>query len=298
MPPLTRAGRPVRPCAAVRARSASAGSTGVRRAMAAGAAVLGRLLGGADREAVLGDLPRQPPARVVVGQRQHGPGVALGELAAGEHPEHVLGQLEQAHAVRDGRLRAADPLGDLAERELELVDQGRVGARLLDRREVLAGDVLDEAEQQRVAVVRVAARRPGSSARPPRGPHASGARRRSARSRPRAAGARRPAAGRPGAGSRPRGPRSPRARSGGAAGAGSAWTASTGRWSSSASPAPPISTSRPRPRPRRGVSLTLDKFHRHLPVGLRAGRAAVVGDCGQPVARRLGEAHRARHGRA
>jgi len=46
-----------------------------------------------------------------------------------------------------------DALGDLAERERELVDQHRVRARLLDRRQLLARDVLDEAEQQRVAIV-------------------------------------------------------------------------------------------------------------------------------------------------
>ena len=205
----------------MRARSASAGSTVVavrlRRAPPSRAA----FSAARTVRPSCGDLPRQAPARVVVRQRQHGPGVALGEVAAGEHPEHVLGKLEQADAVRDRRLRAADPLGDLAERELELVDQRRVGARLFDRRQVLAGDVLDESEQQRVAVVGV--------------PHDRGDRRHArlagrtpaalagdrARSRPRAADARRPAAARPGAGSRPRGPRSPRARSGAAAGAGS-----------------------------------------------------------------------------
>src|SRR5205823_8718458 len=48
---------------------------------------------------------------------------------------------------------AADALADLAQREPELVDQQRVGARLLDGRELLASDVLDDAEQERVAVV-------------------------------------------------------------------------------------------------------------------------------------------------
>ena len=49
-----------------------------------------------------------------------------------------------------------DPLGHLAERELELVDERRVRARLLDGGKVLASDVLDEREEQRVAVVRLA----------------------------------------------------------------------------------------------------------------------------------------------
>ena len=107
--------------------------------------------------------------------------------------EHVVRKLEQPDAVRDRRLRAADPLGDLAEREAELVDQHRVRARLLDRRELLARDVLD---QRRAAARRGRRRRgrpPERSARPPRGRRASGARRRSARSRRRRAGARRPA---------------------------------------------------------------------------------------------------------
>ena len=49
-----------------------------------------------------------------------------------------------------------DALGDLAERQPELVDQQGVRARLLDRRQILARDVLDEAEQQRVAIVGLA----------------------------------------------------------------------------------------------------------------------------------------------
>ena len=99
-----------------------------------------------------------------------------------------LGQLEQTDAVRDGRLRLADAFGDLAEREPELVEQQRVGARLLDRRQILARDVLDEREQERVAVVGLADDRGHSRDAPPRARRASGARRRSARSRPAARG--------------------------------------------------------------------------------------------------------------
>ena len=223
LPPLTRAGRPVSRCAAVRARSASAGSTVVGRGarLPLRAAVLGRPLGRAHGHALARDLLREPTAGVVVGQRQHGAGVALGDLAAGEHPEHVLGQLEQADAVRDGRLRAADALGHLAERELELVDQRRVRARLLDG---ARGSRARRSRRGRAAGCRgrrCCGRRPGSSAPPPRARRASGARRRSARSRRRVAAARRRAGGRPGAGSTPPGRRSPRARSGAAAAAGS-----------------------------------------------------------------------------
>ena len=95
-------------------------------------------------------------ATFVVGHGEHRARMAFGELPALEHAEHVVGQIEQADPVRDGRLRAADALRHLAERQPELVDQHRVGARLLDRRQLLARDVLDQAEQQRVAVVGLA----------------------------------------------------------------------------------------------------------------------------------------------
>src|SRR5207248_10637381 len=74
------------------------------------------------------------------------------------------------------------------------------------------------------------------------------------------------------------------------------WTASTGSSASSAAfSAPPSSTPSPRPSPLR--SGALDKLHRHLPVGIRAARAAVVRDRRQTVARRLRKPHRPRHGR-
>src|SRR4051812_45209303 len=74
------------------------------------------------------------------------------------------------------------------------------------------------------------------------------------------------------------------------------WIWSTAIRASSGS-APPINTSKPRPRPRREDAELgpVDKFHRHLPVGLGAARAPVVVGHGQAVARRLGDAYRARH---
>jgi hypothetical protein len=92
----------------------------------------------------------------VVGDGEDRARVALRQLPALEHREHVLRQLEQAHPVRDSRLRLADPLGHVPERECELVHQDCEGARLLDGGQVLARDVLDQAEQQRLAVVRLA----------------------------------------------------------------------------------------------------------------------------------------------
>ena len=195
LPGATRTSSPVSAARPARIRAASAGSTGVFvrgfvRAPDQRAA----------RSAARTDMPWATILRAslrrlgLVRDGEHGAGVALRELAALDHREHVVGELEQPQLVRDRGLRAADPLGDLAERELELVDQQRVAARLLDRREILAGDVLDEADQERLAVVGLADHGGHASARPPRGPPASAARRRSARSRPRAAAGARPAA--------------------------------------------------------------------------------------------------------
>src|SRR5262245_29913371 len=83
----------------------------------------------------------------------------LREIAALDQRKDVVRELEQAQAVRDRRLRAADPLRDLAEGELELVGQDRVCTSLLDRGQLLTGHVLDEPEQKRVAVCRIADQR-------------------------------------------------------------------------------------------------------------------------------------------
>src|SRR4051794_7695225 len=80
----------------------------------------GCALGLAHREAAPDDVPCELTALRVSRYREHGPGVAFGELSALEHREHVLGQLEQPQPVRDRGLRAADALRELAERHLEL----------------------------------------------------------------------------------------------------------------------------------------------------------------------------------
>src|SRR5665213_588357 len=111
------------------------------------------LLGRADREPLLNDLARKPATALVIRHREHGAGVSLAQLSDLEHAEHVVGLDAQADPVRDGRLRAADALRDFSERQPELVDQHGAGARLLDGRQLLPRDVLDQPEQQRVAVV-------------------------------------------------------------------------------------------------------------------------------------------------
>src|SRR5919204_2448617 len=116
-------------------------------------------LGSPNREPVANDAPRKPPPRVVIRNREHRPRVPLGQLAAGDHPQHLVGKLEQPEPVRDGRLRPAHALRDLAERESELIEEDGVGARLLHSRQLLAGHVLDKREQERVPVVRLADKR-------------------------------------------------------------------------------------------------------------------------------------------
>jgi hypothetical protein len=74
--------------------------------------------------------------------------VSFREVAAREHPEHFLGQFQEAKAIRDGRLRPPHALRDIAQRQLELVDKRRVRTRLLDWGELFAGDVLDEPEEK------------------------------------------------------------------------------------------------------------------------------------------------------
>jgi hypothetical protein len=87
---------------------------------------------------------------------EHSPRVTLGQVAPLDERQHVVGKLQEPQAIRDGRLGLAHSLGQIAERELELVQQERVGASFLDRGELLSGHVLDETEQERVAVVGLA----------------------------------------------------------------------------------------------------------------------------------------------
>ena len=101
--------------------------------------------------------------------------MTLGELPALHEAEDVLGQVEQANAVRDGGFdrptrSATSPS------EPELVQEDGVGARFLDRREIFAGDVLDQRQEKRVAVVgladdsRIVARPAARAARQRRSP--------------------------------------------------------------------------------------------------------------------------------
>jgi len=101
----------------------------------------------ANGEALFHDPAREAAAGVVVGEGKHSASVALAHVSPGEHPENFLWELEQTQAVGDGRFRASDAIRDIAERQLELVDERGVGSCLFDRRELLARDVLDQPEQ-------------------------------------------------------------------------------------------------------------------------------------------------------
>ena len=130
-----------------------------------------------------------------------------------EQLEHVVGQVEQPDQVRDRRAGAAEAAGELLLRQPELLDQGRAGARLVDRVQVLAGDVLDQRRLHPPARRPRRGPSPGRRRARPRARRASGARRRSARSGRRAAGGRSAAGSRrPRRSTRPA-PRSSRGRS-------------------------------------------------------------------------------------
>ena len=75
------------------------------------------------------------------------------ELALLDERADGLRQVEQAQQVRHRGARAADGIGGLLVRELELADQARQRERLLERVQVLALDVLDQGERDGVLVV-------------------------------------------------------------------------------------------------------------------------------------------------
>ena len=79
--------------------------------------------------------------------------MALGQLAALDERERLVGQVEQAQEVRDRNAAAPDAQADRLPRQPELLDERGARARLLDGVEVLAGHVLDERGLERLGVV-------------------------------------------------------------------------------------------------------------------------------------------------
>src|SRR5688572_27005469 len=86
-------------------------------------------------------------------QRKQRAGMAHFQFALLDQGADGLRQVEQAQQVRYRRARAADGLGGLLVRELELHDQAGKRERLLERVQVLALDVLDQGERDGVLVV-------------------------------------------------------------------------------------------------------------------------------------------------
>ncbi len=106
----------------------------------------------AHREAPAHDLLRE---RLLVRGRREGEERArvAGRQRAGlERLAHGRRKLEEAKGVRDRRPVLADPFGDILLRQAEVLAQVPVRLRLLERGQVPALDVLDEREEEVVAV--------------------------------------------------------------------------------------------------------------------------------------------------
>ena len=103
-------------------------------------------LGGADGEAFLKDEPGDQQAVRSFGDTEQGLGVAGGQLALAEVALDLGLQREQADAVRDGRARLAQAVGDGFLREAEVTHERGEAEGLVDGIEVGALEVLDEGE--------------------------------------------------------------------------------------------------------------------------------------------------------
>ena len=212
----------------------------------------------------------QPAPAFVVGDGQHRSRVPFGQLAALEHRQDVVGELEQPQPVRDRRLRADPPARDLAKR--------RARTRPSGARRPAASSIGDSSS------------RATFSTRPSRSASRSAASRTSAgasRRRPRVLPRQRrspaissyPPAER---GRKTTGWMIPCTRIDSASPAvaswsklrrgcrGFGWISSTGTWASSAV-GPADQHLEPAAKTAAVGSGTLDKLHRHLPVSLRAG---------------------------
>src|SRR5205085_3360004 len=89
-------------------------------------------------------------------QAEQRPAMTGRQLAGLELRQHRRRQLQQANAVCHSRTCFAYARGDVLLRELELVAQTLERASLLDRVEVLALQVLNQRQLQRLAVVSIA----------------------------------------------------------------------------------------------------------------------------------------------
>ena len=85
-------------------------------------------------------------------QREQGAGVAHLDVTGQQHGLNRVGQVQQTQQVGGGAAGAADGLGGLLVGVVELVDETLNGAGFFQRVQVLALDVLDQGQGQRVLV--------------------------------------------------------------------------------------------------------------------------------------------------
>src|SRR4051812_25799518 len=77
------------------------------------------------------------------------------QLSLGHHPNHRIRQPEQAKKVRDRCAVLPGGIGNLLMSKLEFLDESLVTARLVDRVEIAALQVLDEREHETRAIVEI-----------------------------------------------------------------------------------------------------------------------------------------------
>ena len=82
--------------------------------------------------------------------------MAGGQRAVLNHRLDGIGQGQQAHHVGDMAAALADGAGQILLRVLELLHQAAIALRLFQRSQILALDVLDQRDFQRLAVAEIA----------------------------------------------------------------------------------------------------------------------------------------------
>ena len=115
--------------------------------------IAGHALEGAHRELLL---QRPLGHDQGIGQADERAGLPRRQLALANHLLHRARQLQQAHRVGDVRAALADRPGDLVVALLEILDEAAIALRFVDRRQVGALQVLDQADLQGVLVVHAA----------------------------------------------------------------------------------------------------------------------------------------------
>ncbi len=95
--------------------------------------------------------PGEVAAAAVVGLREERLAVAFRQRAGIDQFDRFVGEVEQPDGVREVAATATKPPRERRRGDVELVEQQRGRASLFDHVEVLAGDVLDQRELNRLA---------------------------------------------------------------------------------------------------------------------------------------------------